>query len=267
MNNSTTEINLKKSDEYVSVLTLNLRFGLANDGDNNWDNRKNILPLLFQRHPTDFIGVQEANNFQIDFINNFLTDYDYIGKRSPAPSFWQNNIIFYKKRWNCIYYEHRFLSPTPTLPSRYRKSIWPRQSTIGIFQKKEKSLICACTHFDFDKSVQNQSAKLIMKRISLLPADIPAILIGDFNAAPDSACHKLFTSQDNKTKKPFFKNIFTKPFPATYHGFTGSQNSDCIDWILYRGRITPIEKAVIFNTVNGKYPSDHYPVCASFKWI
>jgi len=266
MNNPDVSANTKYTGEHVSVLTLNLRFGLADDVENSWDNRKTTLPLLFKKNKTDFIGLQEANDFQIDFIDNFLTDYDYIGKRSPAPFFWQNNIIFYKKTWECIYYEHRFLSPTPNVPSRFRKSRWPRQATIGMFKKKDKILICAATHFDFDESVQNRSARLIMERISLLPSDVPAVLVGDFNATPYSKCHKLFTGRNNKLKKPFFKDIFNEPFPATHHGFTGSKDGDYIDWILYRGGIIPIEKMVIYGTINGKYPSDHYPVCASFQW-
>ena len=81
----------------LSVLTLNLRFGLADDGPNGWDYRKDSFPYFFEKHRKDFIGLQEANDFQTDFIDNILNDYNFIGKRNPAPSFWQNNIIFYKK--------------------------------------------------------------------------------------------------------------------------------------------------------------------------
>ena len=169
-----------------SVLTLNLRFGLASDGPNSWMYRKDYCPLFFEKYSKDFIGLQEVNDFQTDFINEVLTDYNFIGKRSPAPSFWQNNIIFYKKPWECIYYEHFFLSPTPIIPSRLRNSRWPRQCTVGMFKNNGRELIFVNTHFDFNTLVQLESTKIILKRLAQLPSELPAIIVGDFNSTPSS---------------------------------------------------------------------------------
>ncbi len=251
-----------------SVLTLNLRFGLADDGSNSWRYRKQCYPSLLEKYRADFIGFQEANDFQVNFLKKILTEYEFIGQRSPSPPFWQNNIIFYKKTWTCILQEHFFLSPTPTIPSRFRESLWPRQCTAGVFKYDNHRLICINTHFDFDVSVQVESAKLIMERQSRLPSDVPAILMGDFNAPPFSPCQNIFTGEHQKpnSKECFFKNTFKKPFPGTYHGFTGEENGDHIDWILYRGRISQTEQKVIRDTFDGLYPSDHFPLFATFKW-
>ena len=253
----------------LSVLTLNLRFGLADDGDNSWQFRKKAFPSLFNTYCVDFIGLQEVNDFQIDFLKKILTEYNLIGRRSPAPSFWQNNIIFYKRIWECIYYEHFFLSPTPMIPSRFQESRWPRQCTIGMFKNKDHRLICVNTHFDFDVAAQIKSARLIMERLSVLPLDLPAILMGDFNASPLSPPYMIFTGQNKKSsaqKGSCFKNVFAKPFPGTHHGFTGDRNGDHIDWILYRGEIIPDNYKIIQGTFNGVYPSDHFPLNATFKW-
>ena len=251
----------------LSVLTLNLRFGLADDGPNSWQYRKRCFPYLFEKYRADFFGFQEANDFQIDFLNEILTEYDFIGKRSPSPSFWQNNIIFYKKTWTCIYRDHFFLSPTPTIPSRFRESLWPRQCTIGMFKNGHRTLICVNTHFDFDVSVQIKSAKLIIEQISHLPCDVPVILMGDFNAPPLSPCHNIFTGQSQKlkVKESCFINAFKKPFPGTQHNFTGDPNGDHIDWILYRGKIAIKNMMVIHDTFDGRYPSDHFPLYATFN--
>jgi endonuclease/exonuclease/phosphatase family metal-dependent hydrolase len=257
----------QNSNQVFSALTLNLRFGLADDGLNSWRYRKKGLPALFKNYRADFIGLQEANDFQIDFIKHFLVDYEFIGKKSPAPSYWQNNILFHKKTWECIHHEHFFLSPTPMIPSRFRGSRWPRQCTLGMFQNRGRKLICSTTHFDFSEAVQMQSARLILKRLSFLPSEIPAIIMGDFNATPASACHRIFTGQGEKmvSDKFRFKNVFKKPFPGTYHGFSGDITGDCIDWIIYRGAIIPVDYRVIIDTFNNIYPSDHFPVIATFK--
>ena len=251
-----------------SVLTLNLRFGLADDGPNSWQYRKQSLPVLLAKYRADFIGFQEANDFQIDYLNSILTEYNLIGQRRPAPSFWQNNIIYYKNIWSCIYQEHFFLSPTPTVPSRFRHSLWPRQCTVGIFKKNQHQLMCVNTHFDFEASVQNQSARLILKRLSYLPSGLPAILMGDFNASPASRCHQIFVAenQNSADKDQGFRNAFQAPFIGTRHEFDGDASGDHIDWILFRGKITLKDSQVIQNTIGGIYPSDHFPLWASFEW-
>jgi len=252
-----------------STLTLNLRFGLADDGANSWDHRKKGLPALFKKYRPDFIGLQEVNDFQIDYLATILIGYEFIGKHSPAPPNWQNNVIFFKSRWVPTFYQHFFLSPTPMIPSQYRDSRWPRQCTMGMFTSNHKRLICINTHFDFAENVQTKSAVLIMEHLSKLPSNIPAILLGDFNATPKQNCYEIFTGGKKKSslKGPWFKNAAIKPFLGTYHGFKGRTDGDHIDWILYRGPIAPANYNVVVSKFEGRYPSDHFPVAAKFRWI
>lgn len=254
----------------ISILTLNLRFGLADDGPNSWSFRKKIFPVFLNRYSTDFIGFQEANDFQTDFLKEILEEYSLIGQRIPAPSFWQNNIIFYRKPWECTHYDHFYLSPTPMVPSRSSESLWARQCTIGVFQNADRMLICINTHFDFGSSVQTRSAQMIMKRLSDLSSELPAILVGDFNASPLCRCYEVFTGGKEMRQplgcSPFFKDVFSRPFPGTHHGFKGGLNGEHIDWIMYRGRLTPVEYGVIHDTIDGMYLSDHFPVYARFSW-
>ena len=251
-----------------SVLSLNLRFGLADDGPNSWQYRKRVYPSLLKKYDADVIGFQEANDFQVEYLGTILHNYDYIGKRSPAPPFWQNNIIFFKKVWTCTYFDHFYLSPTPLIPSRSRASVWPRQCTIGMFKNDRRVLVCVNTHFDFDVSVQIESAKLIMKRPSDLPLEHPAILMGDFNATPETPCFAVFTGPDHPAAEEgvYFKSVFSGDFPGTHHGFTGNAEANHIDWLLHRGGITKKSSAVVQDRINGIYPSDHFPVYASFDW-
>ena len=251
-----------------SVMTLNIRFGLADDGDNSWRFRKDCFPKLFQQYRPDILGLQEVNDFQLDFLKDVLSEYEHIGRRWPAPAYWQNNIIFYKKSWRLAEAAHFFLSPTPEVYSRFEGSRWPRQCTMGVLQAGGRKLICVNSHFDFDSKVQTQSAELIMKRLSQLPAGIPTVLFGDFNAAPSDPCYQVFAGIQPNREVPGsgFKNVFHKPYPGTHHGFTGSSGGDHIDWILYRGKIVPFGGCVIPNRFEGRYPSDHFPLWVWFKW-
>jgi len=249
-----------------SVMTLNLRFGLADDGPNSWRFRIKRLPKLFQAYPVDFIACQEVNDFQREDLCALLNDYDHIGRREPAPSFWQDNIIFFRKTWRVQNADHFYLSDTPDIPSRLPSSKWPRQCTMATFEKHSRSVTCINTHFDFLPSVQVYSARLIMRRLGERSHPLPAVLMGDFNAPFNAPPYRIFLGK-NRPKKPStltFSNVFKTAPCGTYHGFTGKPGKDCIDWILYTRGIAPETAMVVRDHVNGAYFSDHFPVVAKF---
>lgn len=254
----------------VSVFTLNIRFGLADDGPNGWRFRKETFPALFEQYSADFMAFQEVNNFQAEDLAGILEGHERVGQRSPAPSFWQNNVIFYRRPWRCIHYDHFFLSPTPDIPSRFQESRWPRQCTLAIFERGGHRITCVNTHFDFKETVQTASAKVILNRLSLVTPSVPTVLMGDFNASPDAPCHQTFTDCSDESDTALasgFRNAFEAPYPATHHGFSGARIGDHIDWILYRGGLSLKRSRVIHDRINGKYPSDHFPLLAEFLMV
>ena len=192
MKNKSSTIGNPTVREGFSALSFNLRFGLADDGINNWDHRKKALPVLFEEYHPDFIGLQEANDFQVDYLAKILIGYDFIGKRSPAPSNWQNNVIFFKSKWYPKVFRHFFLSQTPTVPSKFQDSRWPRQCTIGMFTNSHRKMICINTHFDFAENVQTKSAVIIMEQLAKLPSNVPAVLLGDFEFHPQTEMFRGF---------------------------------------------------------------------------
>jgi endonuclease/exonuclease/phosphatase family metal-dependent hydrolase len=255
--------------DHFSVMTFNLRFGLAKDGPNAWEHRKKLIPGLFQAYPVDFMGFQEVNDFQADDLAAILVDYSLIGQRQPAPPFWQNNIIFFRKDWQVQNTEHFYLSEMPDIPSRSHNSQWPRQCTIGTFTRRSRRVTCINTHFDFSSSAQIFSAKLILQRLMQRPDPVPAVLMGDFNAPFDSPHYRIFVNESTtrKGQEVSFFNTFDKPPCGTHHAFSGKPGQDCIDWILHTQGITPKEAMVVRDHVQGAYYSDHFPVVASFSFI
>lgn len=249
-------------------MTLNIRFGLADDGANGWQHRRHLFPTLFQDYSTDFIACQEVNAFQVTDLAAMLKDYKYIGFRHPAPSFWQNNILFYRQDWQLKHASHFFLSPTPHMPSRFRASKWPRQCTMGSFHRGNHQITLINTHFDFDSSVQLSSARLIQDRLLQLPEIVPAVITGDFNGPIGSPHYHIFTNvtSDPENKGTPFYNAFQKNAIGTHHGFTGKPGEDCIDWILHTKGVHPLETKIIEDHVDGSYYSDHFPVMATFSF-
>ena len=253
------------ASQRIKIMTLNLRFGLADDGPNSWTHRCNAYPALIANFPCEFYAFQEANDFQIEFLASILADYHWIGQRQPAPDRWQNNVIFYRQDWHCVTQDHFYLSTTPDQPSKFSASRWPRQCTIGRFKRGGQMLICTNTHFDFDPEVQRRSAMLIQTRLQQHGIENPTLLMGDFNADPSSSCYEVFTSE-TETGDPFRNAFNALAQGGTYHGFEGNSNGPPIDWILYRGDLNVLGAQTITRQFNGYYPSDHFPLTATFSW-
>lgn len=252
----------------VSVTTLNLRFGLAEDGAHAWRYRRPALKRFLENHASDFMTFQEANDFQIDDLAACLPQHDHVGQRTPAPPFWQNNVIFFRAPWRLVCWEHFYLSPTPDIPSRFPDSRWPRQGTLARFSSGTREMVCATTHLDFEATVQVASAAILIDRINRMAADRPVILTGDFNCPPTSACHAFFTGGDDQARgsSAEFRNVLAPTYPGTFHGFLGGTGRRCIDWILFRGALDLEKAGVIVFEPDPVYPSDHYPVTAIFSW-
>jgi endonuclease/exonuclease/phosphatase family metal-dependent hydrolase len=249
--------------ESLRTLSLNLRFGLADDGPNGWEYRKKAVVKIFRKLDPDIIATQEANHFQVDYLAEALSGYRYIGRRPGAPYFWQDNILFFKETINCRREDHFFLSHTPDVPSRSFGSHFPRQATIGIFERHRCRFICVNTHFDFDTPAQLGAAQVITERLRTLDSEMPVILMGDFNATPESPCYQWLTSDGNANGGDF-RETFTAPYPSTFHRFTGQPVAGYIDWILYRGPLVLESCRVEQEPVETVYPSDHHPVTAVF---
>ncbi|MDL1979050.1 MAG: endonuclease/exonuclease/phosphatase family protein [Deltaproteobacteria bacterium] len=253
-----------------SVISFNIRFGLAADGTNGWTCRKDAVAALFDKYRPNFVGVQELNRFQTDFLLEILPEYDCVGIYEPAPDYWQDSAIFYRKTIECTGSQHFFLSETPSVRSRSWGSKWPRQCTMGRFTIGSNDLVCINTHFDFEEPAQFNSARLIWHKIRAECPDIPAVLMGDFNAEPQSKAYRWFTGkidEGRSSTRPDFEETFKEPYPGSYHRFTGRPVAGLIDWILYRGRLRPKEPFVIEDSFDGLYPSDHFPVMACFEFV
>ncbi len=243
----------------IGVMTMNLRFGLARDKGNCWEKRQPMVSKILERYSSDFIGFQEVNHFQAEFLAHTLTTHGHIGWHNKQVSWWQSNMIFFHPSWTCLGYRHHFLSHTPDIPSKLKGSKWPRQCVMGWFQKEGREVLVVNTHFDFDSKVQEKSVDLIMDFLTRFPRGLPVIITGDFNAQPDSLAHARFTTNG-------FREVFEGKEIATFHEFTGKDTGPHIDWILYRGGLIPNHSRVITDSFSNRFPSDHFPVRSVFLW-
>ena len=74
----------------INVMSFNIRYGTADDGENAWIHRKGAVVMVIIQEVPDLIGIQEGLRFQLDYIKEELGDdlggYGEIGVgRAVAP--------------------------------------------------------------------------------------------------------------------------------------------------------------------------------------
>ncbi|MCP4711379.1 MAG: hypothetical protein GY869_22395, partial [Planctomycetes bacterium] len=63
----------------LNVMTFNIRYGTANDGENHWDNRRDMVLDVLQNHSPDVVGLQETLRFQLDQIGDAFPEFAEVG--------------------------------------------------------------------------------------------------------------------------------------------------------------------------------------------
>ena len=104
----------------VKAMTFNIRYGIANDGENDWRHRRRLCIDTIQRHGGDFVALQEALDFQNDAIRESLRHYGVFGVgRDDGVSKGEFCTILYdRRRWRVDEQESGtfWLSDTPHRP-------------------------------------------------------------------------------------------------------------------------------------------------------
>ena len=68
-----------KASETLPVMSFNVRYGTAKDGDNAWENRRDAAcAMILDQKPAVF-GVQEALDFQLDYFVEHCPGYKCVG--------------------------------------------------------------------------------------------------------------------------------------------------------------------------------------------
>ncbi len=249
----------------IKVISYNLRVDFGGDGENNWEFRRDFLAGQLAFYHPDFIGTQEGKAHQLRFIDSLLTDYQYIGiSRDNSKTEGEFSAIFYNQHKFKLIAENTFwLSETPEKKSKGWDAAYERICTYGLFEDRQtqKQFYIFNTHLDhIGEAARINGIKLIVSKISTVNTKkLPLILTGDFNSEPKSAIYEYLSGflTDAKTASK------AKPFgpSGTFNAFKFHEPvTRCIDYIFIGKNIDVAQYAVLSDSKDCKYPSDHLPV-------
>lgn len=274
------------NDLKLLIMTFNIRYGSANDGDDSWDKRKDMVCDVIRNHPSDVVGLQEALRFQIDAIREAHPMYGEIGvAREDGNNEGEYSSVLYRTdRFGMGESGTFWFSDTPDVVGSntwgnacVRICSWARL----IETRTGKAFYIFNLHLDHvSQTSREKSAVLLAERIKNRRYKEPFVVTGDFNAGEDNPVIKYLKGQmavegpdGSKAKTPVpVVDTFRVLHPddkdvRTAHEFKGTRQGNKIDYIFVPPGTKVIEAQILYDNVDGRYPSDHYPVNARFRLL
>lgn len=249
----------------IQLMSYNVKYANENDGENSWPLRKDYITNQIQFYEPGIFGVQEAVLEQMEYFRNNLEGYNYVGVgRDDGKTKGEFSAIFYDTISFQILRENTFwLSETPQKVSVGWDAAMERVCTFALFEEKSsgKKFWVFNTHFDhIGEKARKESADLILDKIAEVNSEkFPVILMGDFNLEPQAA-GILKISEVMNDSKSISKHQFGPE--GTFNGFKFMEPvTRRIDYIFTsKGNIEVLKYAVLTDSKDQKYPSDHFPV-------
>eukprot|EP00435_Cladocopium_sp_Y103_P059021 s1365_g21.t1 len=195
--------------EEWKVASFNIRMKTQEpDPNDNWDFRKDALLQELVNSQAAIIGLQEVKPEQLAFLKSSLAEHGFssVGVGRGANGDDEASPIFYKSaEFQLVREGQRWLSASPATPgSRLEGAGCPRVVTQALLKccHSGKEIFVFCTHLDhrgmqeaarpFSPGLQIQAAQaeILLKEVeAFCDADVPQLVLGDFNSWPGAGAH------------------------------------------------------------------------------
>ncbi|HEY8551108.1 MAG TPA: endonuclease/exonuclease/phosphatase family protein [Vicinamibacterales bacterium] len=252
----------------LTILSFNIRYGTADDGENHWTKRRDQLFALLRREGADVIGLQEALHFQLEEIERNVPGYAYVGVgRADGRQAGEYTAIMYRTgRLTPRRTDTFWLSDTPNV---VKSTTWgnriERICTWAYFEDREgPAFYVYNVHLDHESQPSRErSVALLLKHISARDPKAPVVVTGDFNAGESNPATRamLTTMRDSfRVVHPDEREV------GTFTGFRfGRTSGEKIDYVFAEPGVEVLDAAILRDAQDGRYPSDHFPVKARVR--
>ena len=250
----------------LKAMTYNIRLDVASDVNNAWPFRKDFFAAQVRFYEPDILGVQEAMPHQVVDLERLLPQYNQVGIGREGVGKGESSNIFYKKdKFTIIQTNTFWLSETPEAISMGWDAACHRVCTYALFQEAKTNQLFWVfnTHLDhIGEQARTKGIKLILAQINQLNTlNYPVIFMGDFNSEPQEERIVALKKVMNDTREVSLE----KPFGpvGTFNNFEHDRSvTALIDYIFIskKSNLKVIKYAVLSDSKDLKYPSDHLPV-------
>lgn len=255
----------EKAEGTTRIMSFNVR--CANDGVQTITNRGKVSAEMLKAYMPDSFGVQECTPRWKRIIKRAVGDkYACVGRARDfyGPFTEYSSIYYLKDKYNLIDSGTFWLSETPD--KAYTKSfnsMCYRIATWAVLENKEtgERYTHINTHLDHKlDSTRDAQMKVLIEQVLKITGEGKVVMTGDFNAYEDSSVYAVACESFDDTKY-IAKNTDEGP-TFTKYGTKEDNGRGAIDFIFVSKGVKAESYKIIRNTVEGIYPSDHFPIVA-----
>jgi endonuclease/exonuclease/phosphatase family metal-dependent hydrolase len=252
------------------LMSFNIRYGTANDGDHRWPNRQPHVLSTIRDFAPHLLGLQEALRFQLDEIGRAFPHLREIGvgRDDGVTRGEYSALLVDTARFSVAETGHFWYSDTPTVPgSRHwgnnvtRICTWARL----VDRITGDSILAYNTHWDHESQPSRvKSAAMLLDHIATTQrARELVLLFADFNSGESNPAFQALISSDRVPLHDTFRAVHpTATVVGTFNSFRGDSTGEKIDAIL-ASRSWEVRDAGIDRTRFGPlWASDHFAVTA-----
>jgi endonuclease/exonuclease/phosphatase family metal-dependent hydrolase len=249
------------------VMTFNIRLNLASDGPNAWPLRKEIATSMIRFHRADLFGVQEALPEQLRDFDAMLPPFRRFGVGRNAERSGEHSAIFYRhERFEVLKQDTFWLSETPDVAGvKGWDAAYERIVTWGHLRDRRTgaTFFYFNTHFDHvGQQARRESARLLVRKVDEIAGrQAPVIVTGDFNDVAGSEPYRIVIEAGFRDAYSSSRLPHHGP-TSTWNAFKAIEPNRRIDFVFVRGGIDVLQHAILSDTFDGRFPSDHLPVVA-----
>jgi endonuclease/exonuclease/phosphatase family metal-dependent hydrolase len=261
----------------LRVMSFNIRYGTAPDGDNAWARRTDLVYEVIARFQPDLIGYQEVLDFQFDGLAARFPELvsEGVGRDDGRRQGEFSSLAYRRDRFTRVAGGTFWLSTTPDVPgSKSWDAALPRICTWVRLRETAsgRELVFANTHFDHRGQVaRREAARVLSERLGPVATGIPAVLTGDLNISEDTPAFRVLVDPPEPSWVRWIDAYRTlhperAPDEASFNGFKGTVRGSRIDFVLHTSHFRATAAAIDRHQRDGRFPSDHYPVTAVLGW-
>jgi endonuclease/exonuclease/phosphatase family metal-dependent hydrolase len=253
----------------MKIMTYNIRYSTQSDGKNWWHLRRDHVVAMLKYERPDVIGMQEALYSQIEYIDQELTDFAWVGVgRDDGQQGGEFSPLFFDTtRVELVAgtAQTRWLSESPRVASKSWDAAFPRILTFAQFRRKSDGMLFWVfnTHFDhIGQEARMNSVGVIQQAIGEVAGDELYALIGDFNVTEDNPVYARITHGEPTLIDALAMDMNRHVGPYyTFEGFNVLGGSGKrIDYIFVGAGLEVKSHAHLTWFRDGNYLSDHLPV-------
>lgn len=265
----------------IKIMSFNIRYGTANDGENRWELRaEKVFQVITDFNP-DILGIQEALHFQIEALQKAFPKYRTVGvgRDDGQTEGEYAAVLFDTSKFNALDEGTFWFSDTPEIPGskHWGNEITRICSWVKLKDTHTKKVFYLYNlHLDHrSQPSREKSVELLINTIRKQSDETPFVITGDFNAGETNSAILLLKGENRSdliessplTLIDTYREIHPQAREVgTFNGFKGTRTGDKIDYIFVSPNVKTKTAEIDSTHFDRRYPSDHFPVTASIRF-